>query len=126
MATLPKLGVKAYWEYRASGWKDDMDGNLLMFDCIIQLAAEDKDQTSPPGSPSVGDTYIVGDSATGDWSGHDDKIAVYVNQYDSSGSVTGQTWQIYTPQEGWICWVKDEKAHYYYDPDTSGGPWHLL
>ena len=35
----------------------------------------DADLSAPPGSPSEGDRYIVGPSATGDWSGHDGEIA---------------------------------------------------
>lgn len=45
--------------------------------------------TAPPGSPSEGDRYIVGSSATGDWSTHDDALAVYRGG-----------WQFYAPSEG--------------------------
>jgi hypothetical protein len=42
---------------------------------------------SPPGSPSVGDLYIVGTSPTDDFTGHENELA----QYQSGG------WLFYTP-----------------------------
>lgn len=43
--------------------------------------------TAPPGSPTVGDLYIVGSSATGDFAGHENDLAQYL---------TGG-WVFYTP-----------------------------
>ena len=65
----------------------------------------DKDLTAPPGGESKGDRYIVGASATGDWSGNDKDIATY----------TGSGWLFDTPVEGWICWVEDENKFYVFD-----------
>lgn len=33
--------------------------------------------TTPPGSPSNGDVYLVGTSATGTWTGEDGKLTIY-------------------------------------------------
>jgi hypothetical protein len=44
--------------------------------------------STPPVSPTEGDRYIVGASATGDWTGHDDYIAEY----------TSGTWVFLAPQ----------------------------
>ena len=74
-----------------------------------QQAVIDKDLTAPPGSPSEGDRYIVGPSATGDWAGQDDKIAWYYNS----------AWNFDTPAEGWKTWVKDEDTTYQY----TGSAW---
>jgi|GEM_PF-2070962 len=46
--------------------------------------------TAPPGSPTAGDTYVIPDSATGSWSGHDQKVAEY----------TAAGWAIITPKDG--------------------------
>lgn len=62
----------------------------------------DKDLTAPPATPSKGDRYIVGGSATGDWATHDKDIAYY----------DGAAWQFDTPAEGWITWVSDEDLFY--------------
>lgn len=62
----------------------------------------DKDLTAPPGSPAEGDRYIVGSSATGVWSGHDNDIAEFVNS----------AWEFYTPSDGWRIDVVDEQGRY--------------
>lgn len=73
---------------------------LTMLDVIVHLTVADRDLTSPPGSPSEGDRYIVGSSATGAWAGWDQGIAVY-----QSGA-----WVRYAPKVGWQCFVADEAA----------------
>jgi len=82
-----------------------VNDSLYALDAIVQLAVIDKDLTSPPGSPTVGDRYIVGSSATGDWAGEDGNIAAYQNS----------AWEFYTPQEGWFAYAKDEAIVYKYD-----------
>lgn len=79
--------------------------SMLVLDAVVQLAVIDKDLTAPPGSPSAGDRYIVGASATGDWAGQDDSIAAYQNS----------AWEFYTPQDGWVAYVKDESLDYRYN-----------
>jgi len=66
----------------------------------------DKDLSTPPSSPSTGDRYIVGASATGDWSGHDNEIAEW----------NGSSWD-FGPAlaEGLVVYVKDENDLYVYD-----------
>ncbi len=70
-----------------------------------QPSVLDKDLTAPPGSPATGARYIVGGSATGDWSGHDDDIA----EYD------GSNWDYITPDEGFCTTVEDENIAYRYN-----------
>jgi len=70
-----------------------------------QPPVADKDLTAPPGGESKGDRYIVGGSATGDWSTHDNDIATY----------DGASWLYDTPSEGWSCWVSDEDVFYNFD-----------
>ena len=52
---------------------------LVIIDNILQNGIIDKDLTTPPSSPNSNDTYIVGASATGAWSGKDKQIAFYDN-----------------------------------------------
>ncbi len=92
---------------------------LTANDLINRLAALasplvlDRDLTAPPGSPSEGDTYIVGGSATGDWSGEDGNIAAYY-----SG------WIFVTPRGGMTAYVSDEKLWLGYSSVES--VWHPL
>ena len=96
----------------------DMNAPLKQLDLAIkalaQIAVKDKDLTSPPGSPADGDAYIVGASATGDWSGQDNKIAYY--------DADATAWKFATPAEGWRAWVQDEDKSYRYD----GSAWSLV
>jgi len=69
-------------------------------------AVIDKDLSAPPGSPTTDDTYIVGASATGDWSGKDDEVAKW----------NGSTWEF---SNGSINYVTDESKYYRY----NGSSW---
>ncbi len=66
---------------------------------------ESASQTAPPGSPGVGDRYIVASVATGAWAGHEDDIATW----------DGGSWDFETPLPGWVVWVKDVAELYIFD-----------
>jgi len=83
-----------------------------------QPPVEDKDLTAPPGSESKGDRYIVGGSATGDWSGEDGHVAMATQDNPSDPS----HWIFATSEEGWITWVKDEDKYYTFD----GAAWVVV
>ncbi len=78
---------------------------LAAIDAVLNTGATDKDLATPPGSPSEGDVYIVGSSATGDWASHDNDIAYYLNS----------AWAFITPNEGMVLWVNDENMLYVWD-----------
>lgn len=77
---------------------------ISRIDAMLNTGAKDKDITIPPGSPANGDVYLVGASATGDWSGHDDEVAFY-----------DQIWRFVSPRTGVTLWLEDEERHYVYD-----------
>ena len=89
----------------ATGGRYKVDGLSYL---VIDVA--DKDLTAPPGSPSLGDKYIAGAAATGDWATHDDDIAIY----------TARGWEFITPGQGRIVFVADEAVFYHF---TAGGAW---
>lgn len=64
---------------------------LSYIDALINLTVFNRTTTTTPVSPSDGDRYIVGPSATGVWSGEDNRIAVFI----------GSNWIFFTPAEGW-------------------------
>lgn len=78
-----------------------------------QYPVKDKDLTTPPGSPSKGDRYLIlqGDLSTS-WEGHDGKIGLF----------TGTGWEFFSPLNGWICWIEDEAKYYYF----NNNEWSLL
>jgi hypothetical protein len=98
-STGPNLGIKYGWALGESGWNTDSDNNLKLLDATVHLSVKDRDLTAPPGSPTAGDRYIVGAAATGDWSGKDGQIALYI-----SGG-----WAFYEPKIGWLAYIEDEE-----------------
>lgn len=62
---------------------------------------EDRDLSTPPGSPTDGQTYLVAGTGTGAWTGHDGDIAYYLNT----------DWIFINVQEGFTFWVKDENKY---------------
>ncbi len=113
---LTEGATNKYWDKNADGERiinvaSPVDGTdavnkdfvtALLGGIVWQESVLDKDLTAPPGAPTTGDRYIVGGSATGDWSGHDDDVA----QWD------GATWDFVTPTEGFAAWVEDENVIY--------------
>ena len=82
---------------------------MTLLDTIVQLSVIDKDLTAPPGSPAEGDCYIVGASATGAWTGWDNRVARFID---------GE-WRSYLPGAGsgagWRAYVIDEAALYIFN-----------
>jgi len=85
---------------------------LRKLDALVLLAVEDKDLTSPPGSPSDGVRYISKATATGAWTGKESHVAHYVDG----------AWEFYPPREGFIAYIRDEDLVYLHD----GGAWVTL
>ena len=78
---------------------------LRILDGLVQLSVLDRDLTSPPGSPTDGDRYIVASGATGDWAGWDLNVALW----------TDGAWLRLPPRNGWRAWVEDEGLLLVYD-----------
>ena len=74
-----------------------------------QDSAKDKDLSAPPSSPSTGDRYIIGGSATDAWSGHDYDVTEW----------NGSSWDFTSKSEGMAVWVEDEDVLYTY----NGSSW---
>lgn len=104
------LGLDHSWAVGESGWGPGMDANLKKLDAVVHLQVLNYLNT-PPGSPAVGDRYIVGSVPTGAWAG----FANYVTWW------TGSAWTMYAPKDGWIAWITDEDRIYVY----SGSNWAM-
>lgn len=74
-------------------------------------AVLDKDLTSPPTSPNVGDRYWIAPGATGAWAGKDYKIATW----------NGSAWEFEDVTDGDCAFVTDENIFYYYDAEETVG-----
>lgn len=74
-----------------------------------QESVIDQDLSTPPVSPSTGDRYIVGDTATDDWLGHENDVTEW----------NGTAWLFFTPTEGFAAWIEDENVVYVW----NGSAW---
>lgn len=85
-----------------------------LIDAIIHLSPEDKDLTADPttSGSDVGKTWIVAAGGSGDWTGHDDEIAI---------CTAANAWRFVVPAIGMRAYVRDEAATYVY---KTGG-WEL-
>ena len=100
-STEPRSGLKYGWTLGESGWNTEMDSNLLAIGKFaFHLSVKDRDLSTPPGSPSSGDTYIVKATGTGAWASHDKAVAVW--------SASLASWVFGAPREGWVAWIEDE------------------
>ena len=82
---------------------------LRALDALVHLAVIDRDATTPPGSPSDGNRYIVATGGAGAWEGHDLEIAAYQDG----------AWAFFAPRAGWRSWIGDEEVLVVWD----GGAW---
>lgn len=64
---------------------------LRLLDMLAQLSVLAFDADTPPGIATQGDTYALGASPSGAWSGQAGMLAIY----------TDGTWTFVTPQDGW-------------------------
>lgn len=64
---------------------------LRQLDVVVQASAIEVGATSPPSTPTNGDTYALGNSATGAWVGQDGNLATWEDG----------TWLFFIPQPGW-------------------------
>lgn len=103
MATTPHLGLNLLEQAQAQK-EITVNTALMRIDALLNTAASSLGETSPPSSPTEGEVHIVGNSATGDWSGHDHEIAYFE-----------QIWRFIIPNEGAMLWVSDEDKHYVFD-----------
>lgn len=72
-----------------------------------QNAVLDRDVSDPSTlAPANGDRFIVGLSAIGVWSGHDNEIA----EFNAAFSV----WSFFSPVEGWVVYIVDEDIYVRY------------
>ncbi len=63
---------------------------LTLLDALIHAAVEAGPLAAPPASPVLGQCWIVGAAATGDWAGHEQAIALW----------TAGGWRFSPPREG--------------------------
>lgn len=69
---------------------------LTQLDMIAQAAVEEGPLAVPPATPAIGQCWIVGPGATGDWNGHEGELAGW----------TAGGWRFVSAQPGMAAWNK--------------------
>lgn len=71
--------------------------SLVRADALAASVVVSRSVSAAPSAPVDGDAYIVGAGASGDWAGHDDEIALFLNG----------GWEFITPWLGAKFWIQD-------------------
>lgn len=102
--TGPNLGLTWGWAPHEDGWGvGGFNPGFAVLDTMVQLSVIARTDT-PPGSPTNGVRYVVGDTPTGAWVGHANQVAAYLT--------TGAAgWQFYGPKIGWRAWVEGTSSY---------------
>jgi len=82
---------------------------LGLLDLVVAPRVLGVDAFDPPEDPAPGDCWLLGDSPSGDWTGH-------------AGAIAGWTeggWRFLTPFEGLTLWLDDATGHIVF----TGGAW---
>ena len=99
MTTSPTLGLTLMTASQAA--KEVLFNEfLLAFDSLYRGVVISSTLTSPPGSPSEGDCYIIAGSPTGAWSGQANNITFYFNGWQF---ITAKN-EMRLYDEGSSCW----------------------
>lgn len=112
IATGPKIPVMVSG---ASGDKFLTEGNaiLRMLQVLVQPNVISIGTAGPTGSPSNGDTYVVGSTgATGAWVGKDNNVAYWST---NNPLAPGGEWEFFTPAKGWSVGNQADGNMYVYD-----------
>lgn len=102
---LGNLGLNYEHTLGADNWKNSYDANWIIADTLAgQGFVNDSTISAEPGSPSVGDAYILpaggltGTNWSSDAGAVADAIALYTNL---PGQPDSSPWLYLTPREGW-------------------------
>lgn len=107
--TLPGLGLTGFWPLGDNNWKAAMDANLRIMSALVNGAVKSR-TTALPGTPTLGDIYIVPSG------GDANKIAIW------DGEVGAEAWVYLTPKAGWHTYVIDDDENVQW----SGTSWGVF
>lgn len=105
------IGLYYGWILGESGWNEQMDSNLKSTDALLMIGVLSATTTTPPGSPTAGDRYLVPTGATGDWSTITGKITIW----------DGSAWLAFSPMNTWNILAIDTGQQWV----RSSGSWVL-
>lgn len=90
---LPDLGLNYDYDAGDDGWKAGVDNNWTILD-VFAIGSVISELGAQPGSPAVGDAYIIAPGATGAaWATNDNALTVWND--------IAAGWSIIAPVVGW-------------------------
>ena len=110
MTTTPNLAL-AYIASSQAQKEVTHNAALNDLDFLAKASVIDDTLSTPPASPNTGDSYIIGPSPTGAWTGFANYVAGYYGG-----------WSIKPPVAGWTAWTRNGNRVLYY----TGSAWTLL
>lgn len=110
MSSTPRLGLPLLSAGQAQK-EIFVNESLQTLDTVVAGTVEEPPRNDPPGSPTVGESYIVGAAPTGTWTGNPLAVAAY----------TSAGWRLMSPQEGMVFHVRSNNATAAY----RGGGWEI-
>jgi len=112
---LSNIGVNYEFTLGTNDWKNGFDTSMVILDLMCQGYVIDE-RTAEPGSPAVGDSYLLGASPTGTNWGSDTlavqgRIAVFTNV---PGQTDGSPWFYIAPREGFLVYDRTLNRYWTY------------
>jgi hypothetical protein len=99
------------------------DGERALFrgiQTLVEPNCKSMALSTPPASPTFGDTYVVGSAPSGAWAGQANSVTAWAID-PQDGTVTSGKWEFYVPQIGWSIYDQNTNAVWYW----SGSAWVL-
>ena len=97
-----RTGLWREWDFASTPWDVLNDVNLKLLGYIMHPSVINFTTATPPGSPSLGDTYAIAASPTGAWSARTEgDLAIWVSHTPDAGRPAfTDTWYFITPYVG--------------------------
>lgn len=87
----PNQGLNYGWVRGEDFWGGPVNDDFVMLDTLLHPYVTSMTFTAPPAEVEEGDRYIIGQNATGQWSGHDGDLTAFVEG----------AWLFFKPRKGW-------------------------
>lgn len=113
MPTTPILGLPELAQNQAN--PDVTHNTAVQLLCALSRGVKSLGDNAPPGSPSDGDSYVLGAAPTGAWAGRANCLAVYVGgawSFVPGNDDAGTPIAMGAAHEGLRFWVQDENQYY--------------
>ncbi len=111
MSNSPRIGLP-FLDAAQAQKHVTMNEALARLDVVAAARVETMALASPPVAAVEGDAHIVTSGATGDWTGQDANVAVFLNG----------GWDFITPWAGWRLWVASDSGFAIHD----GAGWQVM